>query len=280
MEEIIEDEAKKDKVNWVSNSKEDTMGEKKELLNLEKRMKRDMINAIKEFNMIEEGETILVGVSWGKDSMLLGYLLNELRKSSKEKFNIRWVYIFKEFLIDCDIRFEEKRQYFEDVLNIPLEKVNINLPEDSKLNEGVGQSCQWCAYARRVAMMKLCQKYGATKIAFGHHMDDIVVTTFMNMVQWRKMKIMPPINRMRSWTVAFIRPMAYLRERDIQRMVDARGIPYSGCNCPVWENRMRNKIKKEIVWPNEKVLPDFVENTFWALIKDFKEKYEKVWYSM
>ena len=86
---------------------------------------------------------------------------------------------------------------------------------------------------------------------------------------------MPPINRMRAWDVAFIRPLAYVREKDVLRLVQARGIPFSGCNCPVWEDRMRNKIKREIVWVNEKVLPNYVENTFWALIKDFKEKYEK-----
>ncbi|MDD5769987.1 MAG: ATP-binding protein [Candidatus Gracilibacteria bacterium] len=248
--------------------------------NLEKRMKRDVIRAIADFNMIEEGETILLGVSGGKDSMLLGYLLNEVRKSSKKKFNIRGVYIFKPFLINCDIAFEEKKKYFEEVLNIPLEKVSINLPPESKLNEGVGQSCQRCAYARRIAMMKLCQKYGATKIAFGHHMDDIVVTTFINMIQGRKLKIMPPINRMRQGDIAFIRPLAYLREKDVMRLVLAKEIPFSGCNCPVGEDRIRNKIKKEIVWANEKILPNFVENTFWAFIRDFIEKYEKINYSM
>lgn len=262
----------------IINSQDDWS--QKALKNLEKRMKRDVIRAIHDFNMIEEWETILLWVSWWKDSMLLWYLLNEIRRSSKKKFNIRWVYIFKEFLIDCDIRFEEKKKYFEEVLNIPLEKVDIKLPEDSKLNEGVWQSCQWCAYARRIAMMKLCKKYNATKIAFWHHMDDIVVTTVMNMVQWRKLKIMPPINRMRAWDVAFIRPLAYLREKDVMRMVLAREIPFSGCNCPVWDDKMRNKIKKEIVWPNEEVLPRYVENTFWALIKDFREKYEKINYSM
>ena len=67
--------------------------------------------------------------------MLLGYMMSKLQRSMKEKFKIRGVYIFKEFLIDCDIRFEEKRKYFEDELGIPLEKVNIQLPEESKLNE-------------------------------------------------------------------------------------------------------------------------------------------------
>ncbi len=250
----------------------------KECKNLEKRIKRDMIRAINDFNMIEEWETILLWVSGWKDSMLLGYMLNEIRKSSKKKFEIRWVYIFKEFLINCDIMFEEKRKYFEEELWITLEKIDVKLPPDSLLNEWIGQSCQWCAYARRVAMMKLCQKYWATKIAYWHHMDDIVTTTFMNMIQWRKFKIMPPKNVMRTWKVAFIRPLSYIREKDVMKMVMAKNIPFSWCNCPVWEDKMRNKIKKEIVWANEKILPNFVENSFWAFIKEFREKYESVDY--
>jgi len=247
---------------------------------LEKRMIRKMRNAIFDFDMIQDWETILVWVSWWKDSMLLWYMLSELRKSMKNKFEIRAVYIFKEFLIDCDIKFEEKRKYFEEKLNIPLEKVNINLPEDSKLNEWVWQSCQWCAYARRIAMMKLCKKYKATKICFGHHMDDIVVTSLMNMIEWRKLKIMPPVNKMSKWDITFIRPMAYLREYDIIKLIEQKQIPYSACSCPVWENTMRNRIKKEIVWPNEKIMPKYTENIFWSLIKDFREKYEELGYSM
>lgn len=248
--------------------------------NLEKKLLKNLKKAIYDFGMIKEWETILLWVSGGKDSMVLWYLLNEFRKSSKEKFNIRWVYIFKEFLIDCDIQFEEKRKYYEDVLWIPLEKVNINLPDDSKLNDWVWQSCQRCAYARRIAMMKLCQKYKATKICFGHHLDDIVVTSFMNMIEGRKLKIMPPVNKMSKWDVTFIRPMAYIREKDILKFALANEIPYSPCSCPVWDNTMRNRIKKEIVWPNEKLFPKYTENIFWSLIKDFREKYEDCWYSM
>ncbi len=186
---------------------------------LEKKMLRKMRNAIFDFDMIQDWETILVWISWWKDSMLLWYMLSELRKSMKNKFEIRAVYIFKEFLIDCDINFEEKRKFFEEELNITLEKVNINLPTDSKLNDWVWQSCQWCAYARRIAMMKLCKKYNATKICLGHHMDDIVVTSFMNMIEWRKLKIMPTINKMSSGNITFIRPMAYLREYDILKLI-------------------------------------------------------------
>lgn len=250
------------------------------MTNLENRIEKKVMKAIYDFKMIKDWETILLWVSWWKDSMLLWYILSKLQRKMKEKFKIRWVYIFKEFLIDCDIRFEEKRKYYEDVLWIPLEKVNIKLPPESKLNNWVWQSCQWCAYARRIAMMKLCKKYSATKICLWHHLDDIVVTTFMNMIEWRKLKIMPPINQMRSWDITFIRPLAYVRELDIKKLVERENIPYSSCNCPVWETTMRNKIKKEIIWPNEKLMPKYTENIFWALIKDFREKYESSWYNM
>lgn len=246
----------------------------------EKKLLRKMKTAIYDFDMIKPWETIIIGVSWWKDSMLLWYLMSQLRKQIKEKFEIKAVYIFKEFLIDCDIKFQEKKEYFEKELQIPLEKINIKLPEDSKLNEWVGKSCQWCAYARRIALMKLCEKRWATKICLWHHMDDIVVTSMMNMIEWRKLKIMPPVNKMTKWDVTFIRPMAYLREKEIMNMVKLKEIPYSPCSCPIWENTMRNRIKKEIVWPNEKILPKYTQNIFWALIKDFQEKYKKDWYNM
>lgn len=246
---------------------------------LEKKMIRKMKNAIADFNMIKAWETILIWVSGWKDSMLLWYLLSELRKTIKDKFEIKAVYIFKEFLIDCDINFEEKRKYFEDELNISLEKINMQLPKDSKLNTWIGQSCQWCAYARRIAMMKLCEKYWATKICFGHHMDDIVVTTFMNMIEWRKLRIMPLFNKMNKWDITFIRPMAYLREKEIMKLITQKNIPYSTCSCPIWENTMRNRIKKEIIRSNEKIMPKYTENIFWSFIKDYKEKlkdYKKI----
>ena len=230
--------------------------------------------------MIQQWETVLIWVSGWKDSMVLWYLLNEYRKYAKEKFEIKAIYIFKSFLIDCDINFKEKQEYFENVLWIPLEKVDIKLPEESKLNEWLGQSCQWCAYARRIAMFKLCEKYGATKIIYGHHMDDIVVTSFMNMISGRKLKIMPPKNKMSKWDITFIRPMAYIREKDIQKFVEAKEIPFSGCECPVWTDWLRNKIKKEIIWQNEKIIPKYVENIFYSLIKDFREKHEKDGYCM
>jgi len=250
------------------------------MANLEKKLLKKLGKAIFDFDMFQDWETVLLGVSWGKDSMALGYLLNEFLKYSKIKFKIKAIYMFKDFLIDCDINFKEKKEYFEKVLNIPLEKVIVKLPKDSKVNEGLGQSCQRCAYARRISMFKLCEKYWATKIVYGHHLDDIVVTAFMNMIEWRNLKIMPPKNKMRAWDITFVRPMAYIREKDLLKFVEQKQIPYSSCNCPVWTDWNRNKIKHEIIRANEKIIPKYTENIFWALIKDFQEKYKKCGYNM
>lgn len=241
--------------------------------NLEKNILQKTKQAIYDFDMIQDGDLILLWVSGWKDSMLLWYTLKELQKSMKQKFEMRAVYMFKEFLIHCDIQFEEKRAYYEDVLWIPLEKVDIQLPEGSKVNEWIWLSCQWCAYSRRISMMKLCQQYGATKICYGHHLDDIVTTTFMNLANGRNLKIMPPINKMQKSNVSFIRPLSYVREMDIKKLCIEKWIPFSACSCPVWETTMRNKVKYEL-WDLEKKLPNFMENSFWGLVKDFKEKYE------
>lgn len=91
---------------------------------------------------------------------------------------------------------------------------------------------------------------------------------------------MPPVNKMSLWDITFIRPMAYVREHELIKLVKQKEIPFSSCNCPVWEDTMRNKIKYDIVWDREKQFPQFTENIFWAFIKDFREKYEKDGYSM
>ncbi len=249
-------------------------------MSLEKKLLKKLGQAIFDFDMFQDWETILLWVSGGKDSMVLGYLLSQFLKYSKVKFKIKAIYMFKDFLIDCDINFLEKQKYFEEELGIPLEKVVIKLPKDSKVNEWLGQSCQRCAYARRISMFKLCEKYWATKIVYGHHLDDIVVTSFMNMIQGRNLQIMPPKNKMRSGDITFVRPMAYIREKDILKFAKQKNIPFSACNCPVWTDWRRNKIKHEIIWENEKIIPEFTENIFWALIKDFRKKYEKTGYNM
>lgn len=232
--------------------------------------------AIYDFDMIENNETVVIAVSLWKDSMFLSYMLNEVRKTLKNKFNIIGVYLDNDLIIkNAWVNFDKKRLFFENNLNIPLKKIEIKLPSNSKLNDWIWKNCQRCSYARRVTLMKLCKEFKAKKIAFWHHMDDIVTTSFMNMISWRNLKIMPPINKMSSWDITFIRPLAYLKEKDIEKFVIDNNIPYTKAKCEVWENKMRNLIKKDVIWENEKIVKNFTENIFWSFLKEFKEKHKK-----
>ncbi|MDR0772511.1 MAG: hypothetical protein LBF15_05935 [Candidatus Peribacteria bacterium] len=74
--------------------------------------------------------------------------------------------------------------------------------------------------------------------------------------------------------------MAYLREHEIKAFAKKNKIPHSSCGCSVGSNTMRNNMKHNLIWVNEEKFPNYTENIFWALIKDFKEKYEKIGYSM
>lgn len=246
----------------------------------EKKLIKKLRQAVNEFDMIKAEDTLLLWISWWKDSMVLAHLINKYRRIIKDKFNVKAVYISKDFLWEDVINFEEKRKYFEENFDFTLEKIEINLPEWSKLKEWLWTNCQRCAYARRIALMKTCQNLWANKIVLWHHMDDIVVTTMINMMEWRKLKIMPPINKMRKWDITFIRPMAYIREKEILNFAKNNWIIFSDYKCPIWENTMRNRVKIEIVRENEKIFPKYTENIFWSLIQDFKNKYEKIWYSM
>lgn len=235
--------------------------------------------AIYDFDMIAKDDNLLVWVSLWKDSMFLAYMLNELRKVIKNKFNLVCVYMYNDAIKkDKDEKFEEKRKFFEEILKIPLEKVEIKVPVNSKLNDWIWQNCQRCSYARRIAMMKTAKKYKITKIALWHHMDDIVVTSFINMISWKKLKVMPPKNKMTKSDLVFIRPLAYIREKEIKNFVKDNKIPFSKAKCLVWEDKLRNQIKKDIIWKNEKIIQNYTENIFWALIKDFQEKYKKLDY--
>lgn len=242
-------------------------------MNLEAKTRKKIVQAINDFSMIQDWDKIILWVSGGKDSMLLAYMLSEVRKRRQNKFEIRWVYIYKKFLIRCEVDFKEKEEFFKKIW-IPLETVEINLPEDSKLNTWVWVSCQRCSYARRIAMMKLATKRWYNKIAFWHHMDDEVITLYMNILEWRRFKIMDPVNKMDKMDVTFIRPLSYVREKEIIELCKTLEIPFTPCLCPVWEQWRRKEVK--ILLDKIEILePGFIEKTFTSVMKDYLENLKK-----
>ncbi len=242
---------------------------------LHKTIRSKTMKAIKTFDMIQDGDKILIWISWWKDSMLLANLLCELRDRSHLNFEVKWVYMNKKFLMRCDVDFTEQQKFFDKIW-LDMEYIEINLPEWSRLEDGIWISCQWCSYARRISMFKLCEKWGFNKIALWHHLDDGITTLFMNMIINRNATLMPPINKMKRWDLTIIRPMSFVREKDIMNLVLNEEIPYSGCTCPIWE-----KSKRKEIWNLMKIIeatePWSLENMYHANIKKFIKEYENKW---
>jgi len=242
---------------------------------LHKLIRSKIMKAITTFDMIQDGDKILLWISGGKDSMLLAKMMCELRDRSHLNFEVRWVYMHKKFLMRCEVDFTDMKKFFEDI-GLEMEYIEINLPEWSKLEDGIGISCQRCSYARRISMFKLCERWWYNKIALGHHLDDGITTLFMNMIMNRNWTLMPPINKMKRWDLTIIRPMSFVRENDIMHLVQKEKIPFSPCTCPVWEESKRKEI-----WNLMKIIemnqPWSLENMYHAAVKKFIKDYKDTW---
>lgn len=241
-------------------------------IKLHKTIRSKIMKAIETFNMIEDGDKILLWISGWKDSMLLAKMMCELRDYSHLKFEVKGVYIHKKFLMRCEVDFTDQEQFFKDIW-LDMEYIELNLPEGSKLEEWIWISCQRCSYARRITLFKLCEKRWYNKIALWHHLDDWITTLFMNMINNRTWTLMPPINKMKRWDLTIIRPLSFVREKDIINLVKKLNIPFSPCTCPIWEKSRRKEIWNlmKIIEANEK---NSIENIYHSAIKKFIKDYK------
>ena len=229
---------------------------------LKKRLEREVGKAIADFNMIEEGDRVLVCLSGGKDSYTLLDILQTLQSRAPIDFEI------------MAMNLDQKQPGFpETVLPEYLEAQGVNyriVEEDTysivkeKIPEGK-TTCSLCSRLRRGIIYRVATEVGATKIALGHHRDDIVETLFLNMFFGSKMKAMPPKLYTDDGRHTVIRPLAYCAEKDIARDSRAREFPIIPCNlCGSQENLQRKQIKELLVsW--EQQYPGRTQNIFKAL---------------
>ncbi len=226
---------------------------------LTKRLRRLAGNAIADYKMIEEGDLVMVCLSGGKDSYALLDVLLGLRRSAPISFDL------------VAVNLDQKQPGFpEDVLPnyLELQKVPFYVLEKdtysvvkSVVPEGK-TTCGLCSRLRRGTLYGFAQEIGATKIALGHHLDDIVETLFLNMFFQGKLKAMPPKLLSDDGRNIVIRPLSYCREKDLLRYAKYREFPLIPCNlCGSQENLQRVKIKSMLAsW--EKEFPGRVENIF------------------
>jgi len=226
---------------------------------LEKKIRRLTGKAIFDYNMIVEGDKILAAISGGKDSFLMLDTLLHLKRVAPINFDV------------IAVNLDQKQPGFPaDILPNYLEQKGIDyyiIDKDTysvvkqKVPEGK-TTCSLCSRLRRGSLYGFAEKIGATKIALGHHLDDIVETLLMNMFNNSKLKAMPPKLLSDDKRNIVIRPLAYCREKDIEQLSELNNYPIIPCNlCGSQENLQRKKIKKMIGdWDQES--PGRVENVF------------------
>ena len=231
---------------------------------LHKRLRRNVGNAIVDYKMIEEGDTIMVCLSGGKDSFAMLDLLLTLKKAAPINFNI------------IAVNMDQKQPGFpEEILPNYLEAQDIPyyiIDKDTysvvkaKVPEGK-TTCALCSRLRRGTLYAFAEEIGATKIALGHHKDDIVETMFLNMFYGSNLKAMPPKLLSDDKRNIVIRPLAYCRESDLIAFANYKQFPIIPCNlCGSQENLQRQNIKK-MVQEWETAFPGRTDNIFNSLQK-------------
>jgi len=226
---------------------------------LEKRLRRRGGTAISDYRMIEDGDRIMVCLSGGKDSYTLLDMLIGLQRSAPVHFDL------------IAVNLDQKQPDFpEHVLPSYLDELDIDyriVAEDTysivkeKLEPGKTM-CSLCSRLRRGILYRTAGELGATKIALGHHMDDLVETLFLNMFHGSRLKTMPPKLVSDDRKNVVIRPLIYCREKDIARFARHRAYPIIPCNlCGSQTNLERVRIKAMLAdW--EKESPNRVVSIF------------------
>ena len=229
---------------------------------LQARLRGEVGKAIEDFRMIEHGDRVMVCLSGGKDSYTLLDILLSLQRSAPIEFELIAVnldqkqpgfpaHVLPEYLTALGVPFHVIEQ---DTYSV----VKRVIPEGKTM-------CGLCSRLRRGALYRYASENGITKIALGHHRDDIVETLFLNLFFGGKLKAMPPKLRSADGKHIVIRPLAYVAERDIERYARVREFPLIPCSlCGSQENLQRMEIKKMLRdW--EQQYPGRTESIFSSL---------------
>lgn len=233
-----------------------------ELNKLQKRLRRNVGKAIADYNMIESGDRVMVCLSGGKDSFAMLDILLGLQKTAPVSFELVAVNMDQKqpgFPVEVLPRYLEAR-------GVPfhiIEKDTYSVVRE-KVAEGK-TTCGLCSRLRRGTLYAFAERIGASKIALGHHKDDIVETLFLNMFYGSRLKAMPPKLLSDDERNVVIRPLAYCREIDLTAYAIHRQFPLIPCNLCGSQDGLQRQAVKAMLQQWDRQYPGRTENIFKAL---------------
>ena len=234
------------------------------------KLKKQVSGCLVDHAMLSPGDHVMVGLSGGKDSWALLYLLCEAKKSLPFPIEISAVTIDGGLVGLETPEFEEQTKRLG--VRFYLERQRIFEIVSEKKDEG-STFCSMCAKLRRGALYTVAERIGATKIALGHHLDDAIETLFLNLFYSGRTAALPPVLLSHSGHAPILRPLLYCQETDLQTLFETTGLKSVGCACPICpihpefeghDDLKRMKMKK-IIRGMAQEIPSFYDSARAAL---------------
>jgi len=199
------------------------------------------VKTILERNLINKGDRVLIAVSGGKDSSVLAWALSAIKPALKFDYELAALHISTDFCACC-----KKSALCQRLEEWGIPFTDLFVPVIGRLKENEKMNCYWCSTQRRTELLKFAVENKFTKIALGHHLDDIIETFFMNLCSKGNLSAMPIILKYRKYPVSLIRPLALLEEKQIISCAAQQNILKNACTCPYGQNSGRKEMKSNI----------------------------------
>ena len=219
--------------------------------------------AINRYKLLEEGDSVAVCISGGKDSMLMAMLFEELKRHRKFEFKVKYL------VMDPGYNRENRAKIEQNAKNLGLEVEIFETDIFSNVVQIDKSPCYICARMRRGHLYNMARQIGCNKIALGHHFDDVIETILMGMLYGGQVQtMMPKVKSSNFEGMELIRPMYLVREKDIESWRDYNGLEFLRCACKFTEMNMQNedlskrKKIKELIKVLKKENPQVEANIF------------------